>query len=324
VEPSPSPGKLVVAHPDRRAQRALHRLVGATSCPVQIVADAAALREAVDPDSIAIVDATLAQATPGLCDLPARAWIAVPGDGLAPAEAPAVDALLAAGWWHVVAHPTPLLGEELLATVQKLRRDDVFGLEKYVAWGAEVRSYTLGDARERDDAVATMARDVVGVGLPDRIASLVSVIADELIANALYVAPLDERKQRYRAGEARELGRPLRGRDVVTVRWATDARYLAIEVRDRWGTLDPRGVAARLVSGKASAASGEAGMGMALAYACCNQFVVDLEPDVMTEVIALLDVRHKPTELGRSASFHTFVAAPPGATPPGAAGPGAP
>jgi hypothetical protein len=28
-------------------------------------------------------------------------------------------------------------------------------------------------------------------------------------------------------------------------------------------------------------------------------------------VIALLDVRYKPTELGRSASFHTFVAAPP-------------
>jgi hypothetical protein len=27
----------------------------------------------------------------------------------------------------------------------------------------------------------------------------------------------------------------------------------------------------------------------------------------MTEVIALLDVRYKPTELGRSASFHTFV-----------------
>jgi hypothetical protein len=32
----------------------------------------------------------------------------------------------------------------------------------------------------------------------------------------------------------------------------------------------------------------------------------------MTEMIALLDVRYKPTELGRSASFHTFVASRPG------------
>ncbi len=311
VEPTTSPARLVVAHPERRAQRALQRLVGATSCPVEVVDDAAALRAAVDPSTIAIVDATLAHATAGLCDLPARAWIAVPGEGLVPSEPAVVDALLAAGWSHVIAHPSPLLADELLATVQKLRRNEVFGLEKYISWGAEVRSFTLGDACERDAAVAAMAHDVVGVGLPDRIGSLVSVIADELIANALYVAPLDEHKQRHRAGEARERSRELRGRDVVTVRWATDARYLAIEVRDRWGTLDARGVASRLVSGKASAASGEAGMGLALAYACCNQLVIDLEPAVMTEVIALLDVRHKPTELGRAASFHAFVAASP-------------
>ena len=30
--------------------------------------------------------------------------------------------------------------------------------------------------------------------------------------------------------------------------------------------------------------------------------------EVMTEVIALLDVRHRPAELARSASFHTFLA----------------
>ena len=300
-------GKLVVAHPERRAQRTLQRLAGATLSPVEVVADGRALAAAVDADTIAIVDIALAKAAPGLRDRPARAWIAVPGEGADPADAAAVEALLAAGWWHVIAHPMPLLAEELLATVQKLRRREVFGLDKYVAWGAETRSYTLADAHERDDAVAMVTKDVLGVGLPDRIGSLVSVIADELIANALYLAPLDERRQRYRAGEARARSRPLRGRDVVTVRWATDARYLAIEVRDRWGTLDPRGVATRLASGKPNPAPGDAGMGLALAYACCNQFVIDLEPDVMTEVIALLDVRHRPTELCRAASFHTFL-----------------
>jgi len=312
VEPlSTPPGKLVVAHPERKAQRALQRLVGATLSPVEVVADSPTLINAVDHDTIAIVDAGLALTSPGLRQRPARAWIAVPGEGLSPAEAATVDALLAAGWWHVVAHPMPILAEELLATVQKLRRNEAFGLEKYIAWGAETRSYTLGDTRERDDAVATLARDVVGVGLPDRVGSLVSVIADELIANALYLAPLDEHKHRYRASEVRERGRALRGRDVVTVRWATDARYLAIEVRDRWGTLDPRDVAGRLVNSR-SASSTEGGMGLALAYACCNQFVIDLQPDVMTEVIAVLDVRYKPTELCRSASFHTFLVDSPG------------
>jgi hypothetical protein len=304
------PGKLVVAHAERRGQRTLQRLVGATLAPVEVVADAAALRSAVDADTIAIVDVRMAHAAGELRDRPARAWIAVPGEGADPAEATAVDHLVATGWWHVIAHPMPILAEELLATVQKLRRGEVFGLEKYVAWGAETRSYTLEDAFERDDAVGAVTRDVLAVGLPDRIGSLVSVIADELIANALYLAPLDENRQRYRAGETRVQSRPLRGRDVVTLRWATDARYLAIEVRDRWGTLDPRHVAGRLAGGKPS--EGQGGMGLALAYACCNQFVIDLEPDVMTEVIALLDVRHRPTELCRSASFHTFLVDVPG------------
>jgi hypothetical protein len=298
--------RLVVAHPERKAQRALQRLVGATLCPVEVVADADALVAAMTADAIGVVDATIAQARPDLRRLPARAWIAVPGEGLAPAEAPVVNALLGAGWQHVVAHPMPILAEELLATVQKLIRADLFGLEKYMAWGAEVRSYVLEDARERDDAVARVARDVASVGLPERIASLVSVIADELVANALYIAPVDAAGERPRRAEPRDRPRALLGRDEVIVRWATDARYLAIEVCDRWGSLDAPAMGAALANGAAQASS-DGGMGLPLVYACCNQLVVDVEPGARTELIGLLDVRYKPTELGRGASFHTFV-----------------
>jgi hypothetical protein len=294
----------VVAHPERKAQRTLQRLAGASLVPVEVVGDLDALVKAVDANAIAVVDASIARMDPKLQQRPARAWIAVPGEGLAPAEADAVTALLEGGWTHVLAQPMPILAEELLATVQKLIRGDAFGLEKYMAWGAEVRSYKLEDARDRDTAVAALAKDVVAVGLPDRIGSLVSVVADELIANALYAAPVDESGKRIRAGEPRDTARPLAGRDVVTMRWATDARYLAIEVRDHWGSLDTRGIAAKLAAGAKQ--TGDGGMGMSLAYACCNQFVVDCAPNKLTEVIALIDVRYKPTELGRMSSFHAF------------------
>lgn len=315
MEP-PAPGKVVVAHADRAARRALERLVGAALCPVEAVGDVAALRAAVDPDTIAIVDLAIAQAEPELRDHPARAWIAVPGVGAAPAAAGVVGEMLARRWWHVVSHPMPVLAEELLTSIQKLRRGEVFGLDKYIAWSAEIRSYTLDDTRARDAVLAAIAADAAAIGLPDRLGTQAVLVAGELITNALYLAPLDERNQRYRAGEAPgpdrpHRGRPLRGRDVVTVRWASDARYLALEVRDRWGTLDPDAVTERLVSGKLAAAEGERGLGLALAYACCNQFVIDVEPGVMTEVIAVLDVRDPAIELGRSASFHTFAVATP-------------
>ena len=310
VQPSSAPrGKLVVAHGERRAQRALQRLVGATGYPVEVVDNLDALVKAVDEHTIAVVDASLAQARPSLRELPARAWIAVPGEGLTPSEGPVVDGLLAAGWNHIVAHPMPILAEELLATIQKLHRASVFGLEKYVAWGAEVRSYTLEDALDRDAAVNALARDVISIGLPDRVGSLVSVIADELIANAMYVAPVDAAGARTRSAEPRDRSRALTGKDVVSVRWATDARYLAIEVRDLWGSIELAKIPQRLAAGGKQATAGEGGMGMPLAYACCNQFIVGCAPGAMTEVITLLDVRYKPTELCRSASFHTFSGA---------------
>ena len=120
VQPSASArGKLVVAHPERKAQRTLQRMVGATMLPVEVVEDVDALVAATGPDTIAIVDMNLAQARPDLPSRPARAWIAVPGEGLAAADAGSVASLLGAGWNHIIAHPMPVLVEELLATVQK-------------------------------------------------------------------------------------------------------------------------------------------------------------------------------------------------------------
>jgi hypothetical protein len=307
ANPASPPGKLVVVHPERRAQRSLQRLVGATLCPVDAVGELG--KAVIDAQTIVIVDAHIAAADPTACERPARAWIAVPGEGLTPADPAIVSALLSAGWDHVIAHPMPLLAEELLATAQKLITNQCFGLEKYMTWGAEVRGYQLDDALERDAVVTALASDVTHVGLPDRIGSLVSVIADELLANALYSAPVDDSGARFRVGEARDKSRTLADKDVVTLRWATDGRYLAIEVRDRWGTLDPKSIKARLAATKTSTA--DAGMGLPLAYACSNQLVVNLAPKTLTEVIALLDIRYKPTELARSASFHSFIGVAP-------------
>jgi len=304
----------VVAHPERKAQRTLHRLVGAARWPVEIVADLDALAAAVDADTIAVVDAALARTRPEIRSQPARAWIAVPGEGAAAAEPETVDALLEAGWTHVAAHPMPILAEELLATVLKVIHGDPFGLEKYLAWGAEITSYPLANTLARDEAVAALARDVVAAGLPERAGSLASVIADELLTNALYAAPVDAAGERFRAREPRDQERDMTGRDAVTVRWGTDARYLAIEVRDRWGTLDAAAVARRIASGAAKVPSGSdssittglGGMGFLLVYACCTELVIGTAPGALTEVIALLDLRYGPAELGCATSFNGF------------------
>ena len=304
-------GRVVVIHSERKAQRALARLAGPTLCPIEVLGEVPDAPEAC-ADAIVIVDVAVARGRPELRSRPARAWIAVPSAADVPIEPDAVSALLAAGWDHVIAHPNPLAAEELLATTQKILGGDCFGLDKYMSWGAAVSTFQLDNARDRVDAVAQLARDLMPAALPERVGSLVGVIADELLANAIYAAPVDEAGTRFRARPAdrrneREASRPLSGRDAVTLRWATDARYLALEVRDRWGSLDLASIGPRLAA--RARTRPEDGMGLPLAYACANQLVIGVASRQLTEIIALLDVRHKPTELARSASFHAFTQA---------------
>jgi hypothetical protein len=310
---------VLVVEPDRKIQRVLQRTLATTLRPVeQVDADQAVDRAAAAPDTVVVVDLAVARARPELARSPARAWIAVPGDEAHPAKPDDVAALLEAGWRHVIGAPLSVATDELVATAQKLLRGDVFGLEKYIGWSASVRSTTLDDALDRPAAVATLVAGVGEAGMSERVTSLASVIADELLANAIYAAPVDEHGGHPHRTAPRDQALPLTGRGAVTLRWGCDARLLAVEVTDGWGSLAPDAPgpliarsarrAGRAGGTSAIASTGDAGgMGLALAYACCHQLVIGIAPGTRTEMIALIDIRHKPTELGRAPSFHVFV-----------------
>jgi hypothetical protein len=315
IEPVERPGQILVVHPDRKAQRTLHRTLSAAQVRVDCVElDVAIARAAAAPDVVVVIDQAGAQARPGLAHEPALGWIAVPPDDLTAARPEVVAELLTAGWRHVVGAPIVRARGELLATVQKLILGDVFGLEKYVGWSAPVRTLTLEDAADRPAAVEALVQGVAKAGMSDRVASLASVIADELLANAVFDAPVRADQTTGAGRRARETGRhdarPLRGRDAVRLRWATDARFLALEVTDQWGTLDPAAPGPAIArASRRTAGDIDSGMGLALAYACCHQLVLGVAPGRQAEAIALIDVGYRPTELGRAPSFHLFVEA---------------
>jgi hypothetical protein len=320
VEPDDRAGSVLVVEPDRKIQRVLQRMLASTLRPVEVVdVDQAVDRARAAPGSIVVVELAVARAHPELARTPARAWIAVPGDDAAPAKPDDVAVLLEAGWRHVIGAPLAMSSDELVATAQKLLRGDVFGLEKYLGWSAAVRTVTLDNALDRPAAVAALVAGVGEAGMSERVTSLASVIADELLANAIYAAPVDDQGAHPHRAAPRDQALPLGGRSAVQLRWASDARVLAVEVGDGWGSLEPtlpgpliaRSArrAGRAGGSAAIASAGDAGgMGLALAYACCHQLVIGVAPGRRTEVIALIDVKHRPTELGRAPSFHLFEA----------------
>ncbi len=311
--PSRDQRPILVVHPDRKTQRIVHRIVGGTFRPVVFADDlaTAAARATDTPPFLVIVAHQLARTDAGRTLMEGRdAPCLVLMQDSEPAD---LGPLLDRGTLsYLLANPMPLLAEELSITVQKLSRRQIFGLEKYLTWGIEIRELTLDDAGHRRALVDEMGEDVQRAGLGPR-ALAATLIADELLSNAVFNAPVDDAGARLHVDDDRTLARPLAERERVTLRYACDARYLAIEVEDRYGSLD-RGTILRCLTKATTRARDQismdtrgAGIGLATVYGSCNHLVFNLEPGRRTQAIALIDVRFRPAELGNAVcSFGIF------------------
>jgi hypothetical protein len=208
---------------------------------------------------------------------------------------------------NVLVHPMPVLAEELTITAHKLIHRDLFGAEKYLLWGTHLHDHTLRRSGERTQLVAGIAEAVRGRGQSARVASMAQLVADELISNAVHNAPVDRAGDHYRKDLARDSDFPLDERHAVRLRWGCDARYLAIEVTDPFGSLDRDTILRSLVQHDVRTSGGGAGMGMSLAYRACDHLVFNLSPGTRTEIIALVDVRYPPAVRGPVSSYNVFV-----------------
>jgi len=308
---------ILVVHGDKKTQRTVHRILGGTFCPIEIVDSLADAEERMRGNYpfLLVVDHELVLGGEGRALLAQRAGAPClvlmhdpEPDDLS--QMLGVDHLS-----YLLANPMPLLAEEMSVTATKLIRGDIFGLEKYLSWGVEVREHTLADAAERQGLVQRLSDDVHHAGFGARVAAQATLIADELMSNALYNAPVDDQGRHYRGEDVRHGPRPLTGREQVRIRYACDARYFAVEVTDLFGSLDRKTILSCLAKAggrapeKVSMDTRGAGIGLATVYGTCNHLVFNLEPGVRTEVIALIDVRFRPAELTNAVcSFGVFAA----------------
>jgi CheY-like chemotaxis protein len=302
---------ILVVHPDRKTQRTVQRILGATGHRIDVAEDvdqAVRLLGHTTPALIVVDGATvLATRAASLLDA-ARAHATAACLTLLPGPAPDdVPRLLDLGAvTNLLVHPMPILAEELTITAQKLLRGDLFGLEKYLLWGPQPREVTLARSTERTDLVETVSASVRAAGQSSRVASMAMLVTDELLSNAIHNAPVDADGVHFRRDLPRDRDFPLVDRERVRLRWACDARYLAIEVRDQWGSLSRDVILRALGRSDIREHGGGAGMGMALTYRSCDHLVFNLAPNATTEIIALIDVRYPAHERPAASSYNLF------------------
>jgi CheY-like chemotaxis protein len=292
---------ILVVHPDRKTQRIVQRILGATGHRVDVADDVEqGVRLAQHgPPRLVVVDGSLPAETYG-----AEVCIALIGSS-AYARVPQI--LRMGAVTNLLVHPMPVLAEELTITAQKLLRRDLFGAEKYLLWGTQLDAFVITRASQRVHVVEQLAHAVRSRGQSARVASMAMLVADELISNAVHNAPVDAAGAHYRRDLPRDGELELDDRHQVVLRWGCDGRYLALEVTDRFGSLDRDAILDALAKQDVRDSGGGAGMGLALAYRSCDHLVFDLAPGKRTEIIALVDVRHSQAERVPASSFNVFV-----------------
>jgi hypothetical protein len=219
--------------------------------------------------------------------------------------------LLRRGVDHVIGEADPD-DNEMVVTSVKLLTGDIFGLEKYLAWGARIASRRVCDYEEKREALAAVTSDAKELGARRPLVARIESVVDELLMNALYDAPAvgSDPSCAIRPGVPGPESEAL-------LRWAADGRYFAVSVQDDFGALRKEAIldhVARARNERGRPRSAEevgdgagAGLGLYFILSSVTRFVANIEPGKRTEVVCLFDLKASGREAEPCArSLHVF------------------
>ncbi len=187
---------------------------------------------------------------------------------------------------------------ELIVSCRKLLTKDIFGLEKYFGmWGLEHYQHTIASNRDKIDAIEQLERFLSAVVCNRRIMPGIAMAAEELVMNALFVAPRDEQGKIKYANVDRRDPFTLEAGEEATISWACDGCYVGLSVSDPHGSLT-RDVVMRYLkhcfhgTKEMDESKGRgAKLGLYMLFNTCTQLIFNLDEGNRTEVVALFYIR---------------------------------
>ncbi|HWN70351.1 MAG TPA: hypothetical protein VNM90_22075 [Haliangium sp.] len=188
---------------------------------------------------------------------------------------------------------------ELLITSAKLLSGDIFGLDKYLAWGITVHEHSIQSYDEKRAALAQVASHAATAGARRQLVTKIESVTDELLMNALYDAPAIHRGSSRHARVEKRADTVRPAEDAALLRYASDGRYFAVSVKDHYGELQKGAILEHLRRARAErgrplqsqSETGGAGLGIYFILSAATQFIANIDPGTCTEVICLFDLR---------------------------------
>lgn len=202
--------------------------------------------------------------------------------------------------------------KNILTTVSKLVSRDLFGLEKYLSWGVDLRQHPVVNSQSREDITNEMESYLKELGIRRQIIVKSSMIMEELLMNAIYDAPTNADGSAKYNHLPRTVDVELEKKEQGMARYACDGVLLAIAVEDPFGALDRKTILEYLdscYSGKAGTLNekkGGAGRGLFQIMETSDLVVINVVADVKTEVISIFNIDPEKSKTKAATSFHYF------------------
>ena len=205
--------------------------------------------------------------------------------------------------------------KNIFTTVGKLANDDIFGLSKYLTWGAEIQTEVVSGSAERPALIDKMAEQFEAIGVRIGVVERIRMVVEEMLMNAIYDAPVDSTgKAKYNHMQRTEEV-VLEESEYGKFSFACDGIFAAVSVRDPFGSFKRDTLIRYLEScytgntGKEREfhrGKGGGGMGTHLMVETADLIVFNIHEGKRTEVIALFNVDKKAADQIKNPSFHLF------------------
>ena len=307
--------RVIVAEPDRKQQTIARMALGGSGASLETCAtmeECLALVGTAAPDLV-FVSSALASSVPALlAAVPASRVVYMVGAELAD-EIGSLKALGPSLKNIVSRHVSDRIFtvRNMTTTVTKLISKDVFGLEKYMMWGTEVHSVPVTGSGDRAGIIEKMCSHFESLGVRSTIYERCSTVAEEMLMNAIYDAPIDKDVHHY-AHLPRTTSVVLNPSEHGRFRFAADGMLASISVSDPFGAFTMETLLNYLERNTLSRGEdvqmpgkGGAGRGLHQIVSLSDFVVFNVRPGKQTEVIAFFNLDPSAKD-ATPRSFHFF------------------
>lgn len=188
--------------------------------------------------------------------------------------------------------------KSISTTVSKMTSGDIFGLEKYLNWGVDVKELEISGSAERQDLNDKVADYLKDLGFRTSLISRCQAVIEELLMNAIYDAPVDSSGKALHNYKSRREAIVLEKEQRGKLRFATDGLYLAVSVEDPFGAFKKETIFNYLEENYCSTSEaliqrpekGGAGKGLFIISENSDLVIYNIARGRKTEVVVLFDL----------------------------------